>query len=267
MQGKLALSTTLAVFVVHERSAPVRARLSERSRTLSWLLIALAFGLLLSLQLNSSPSAATSPSLDGRERTEAAIQRLEEEQKVLKARIGQLRQELAGHQQETTATTGLLEEISAELDRQKEMAGVVAAHGPGLEVMLDDSRRQAIPPGADPSAYIVHEYDLRDVVNLLWMAGAEGIAINEERVVGSTSIYCVGSTVMVNDTRLSPPYVVHAIGDANRLEDFFRNPSHLVEVKDKARRNGLIFQFHRSAAVKLPAYQGGFVLQYVQPGQ
>lgn len=245
----------------------MRVRLSDRGRTLSWLLIALVFGLLLSLQLNSSSPAASVLSLDGRDRTETAIHRLEEEQKTLKARIGQLRQELAAYQQDTAATTGLLEEIGAELDRQKAMAGLVAAHGPGLEVTLDDSRRQAIPPGADPSAYIVHEYDLRDVVNLLWTAGAEGIAVNEERVVGTTSIYCAGSTVMVNDTRLSPPYIVRAIGDPNRLEDYLRNPSHLVEVKDKARRNGLIFQFHHSTTVRLPAYQGSFTLRYAQPGQ
>jgi uncharacterized protein YlxW (UPF0749 family) len=245
----------------------VKAKLSDRSRSLSWLLVALMFGLLLSLQLNSPPSAAPTSSLDGRDRTEAAIQRLEEEQKTLKARIGQLRQELAVYQQETAATTGLLEEINAELAHQKALAGLAATQGPGLEVMLDDSKRQAIPPSSDLSAYIVHEYDLRDVVNLLWMAGAEGVAINEERVVGTTSIYCAGSTVMVNDTRISPPYVVRAIGDSNRLEDLMQNPSHLVEVKAKARRNGLIFQFRRSAAVELPAYQGSFALRYAQPGQ
>ncbi len=178
-----------------------------------------------------------------------------------------MRQELAVYQQETAATKGLLEEINAELDRQKTMAGLAAARGPGLEVTLDDSKRQAISASADPAAYIVHEYDLRDVVNLLWMAGAEGVAINEERVVGTTSIYCAGSTVMVNDTRLSPPYVVRAIGDPDQLEDFVRNPSHLVEVKNKARHNGLTFQFHRSTAIRLPAYQGSFVLRYTQPGQ
>ena len=245
----------------------MRANLTGRGRTLSWLLVALAFGIMLSLQLNSSPPAAPTASADGRDRAEVTIRRLEEDQEALKAHIGQLRQEMAAYQQETAATTDLLEGLSAELNRQKAMAGLVAAHGPGVVVKLDDSRRRVMPAGEDPSAYIVHEYDLRDVVNLLWMAGAEGIAVNEERVVGSTSIYCVGSTVMVNDTRLSPPFIVRAIGNANQLEDYFRNPSHLVEVKEKAQRNGLIFQYHRSAAVKLPAYQGSFTLRYARTGQ
>lgn len=245
----------------------MRAKLSDRGRTLSWLLVALAFGLLLSLQLNSSPSPAGGASSDGRSRTEATIRRLEDEQEALKARIGQLRQELADYQRETAATTELLEEINAELNHHRAIAGLVVAQGPGVELTLDDSQRQTIPAGQDPSAYIVHEYDLRDVVNLLWLAGAEGIAINEERVVGVTSIYCVGSTVMVNDTRLSPPYVVRAIGNSDRLESFVRNPSYLIEVKEKARRNGLIFQFHRSPSIRLPAYQGSFALRYAQPGQ
>ncbi|MFZ5916110.1 MAG: DUF881 domain-containing protein [Chloroflexota bacterium] len=232
----------------------------------SWLLVAVAFGLLLSLQLNSWPSADVTPS-EGREGADETIHRLEREQITLKERIGQLRRELAAYQQETAATTELLEEIGAELRYQKAIAGLLAAQGPGVEVTLDDSQRQAIPADEDPSAYIVHEYDLRDVVNLLWLAGAEGVAINGERVVAVTSVYCVGSTVMVNDTRLSPPYLVRAIGDPVQLEDHLRNVSYLAELKEKARLKGLIFEYHRSPQVQLPAYQGSLVLRYARPGQ
>ena len=49
-------------------------------------------------------------------------------------------------------------------------------------------------------AFIIHEYELRDIVNLLWMAGSDAIAINDERLVSNSSIYCVGSTVMVGET-------------------------------------------------------------------
>jgi uncharacterized protein YlxW (UPF0749 family) len=262
----LILPTT-PVALPRERNVAVRARLTDRSRTLSWLLVAFAFGILLSLQLNSLPSPAPAAPAEGRDHAAETIRRLETEQEALKARIGELRQELTGYQQETAATTALLEELNAELNRQKAMAGLVAVQGSGVAVKLDDSPRQSIPAGEDPSAYIVHEYDLRDVVNLLWMAGAEGIAVNEERVVGTSSVYCVGSTVMVNDTRLSPPYVIRAIGNPTRMEDYFQNPSYLAEVKEKARRNGLIFQVTHSTAVKLPAYQGSFALRYARTGQ
>ena len=57
------------------------------------------------------------------------------------------------------------------------------------------------------------------MLNLLWLAGAEAVSLNGERVVATTSIYCVGSTILVNDTRLSPPYEFLAIGDPARARD------------------------------------------------
>src|SRR5262249_31305150 len=59
--------------------------------------------------------------------------------------------------------------------------------------------------------------DIANVVNELKAAGAEAIAVNGQRVVGSTAIRCVGPVVHVNDVPAAPPYVVLAIGDQNAL--------------------------------------------------
>ena len=69
------------------------------------------------------------------------------------------------------------------------------------------------PLGDDAANYLIHDFELRDVASLLWLAGAEAVAINDERLVASTSIYCVGSTIIVNNTRLSPPYEIRALGN------------------------------------------------------
>jgi uncharacterized protein YlxW (UPF0749 family) len=133
-------------------------------------------------------------------------------------------------------------------------------------VTLDDSGVR-IPPGADPNAYIIHEYDLRDIVNLLWMAGSEGIAINEERLVGQSSVYCVGSTVMVNNRRLSPPYEIRAIGNPRVQQDYLRNPSFLQNLKEKEQLYGLRFDVQGASVLTLPAYTGGFLVQHARPGE
>ena len=138
--------------------------------------------------------------------------------------------------------------------------------GEGVVVTLDDSQVR-MPPGADPNAYIIHEYDLRDIVNLLWMAGSEAIAVNDERLVGNSSLYCVGSTVMVNNTRLSPPYHIRAIGNARVQQDYLRNPSYLAELKEKQRLYGLRFEVQSAASLALPAYSGGFLIQHARPGE
>jgi uncharacterized protein YlxW (UPF0749 family) len=194
-----------------------------------------------------------------------SIQRLEAEQRELKAMLAGLRQEHAERQRAAAAQTDRLQVLEVELDRQQLLAGLIPVQGPGVVVTLDDSMVQ-IPSGGDPNAYIIHEYDLRDIVNLLWMAGSEAIAINDERLVSSSSAYCVGSTVMVNNTRLSPPYLIRAVGNPRIQQDFLRNPSHLKGLKDKQRLYGLRFDWQDVANLTLPAYSGGFLIQHARPG-
>jgi uncharacterized protein YlxW (UPF0749 family) len=124
---------------------------------------------------------------------------------------------------------------------------------------------QNASPSSDPNALLIHEYDLRDVINVLWLAGAEAISINEERIVANTSVYCVGSTVMVNTTRLSPPYTVRAIGEPAVLADTLRNPAYLTTLRRKAEREGIIFKVMEVSKMTLPAYIGGFSVQHSNP--
>ena len=194
------------------------------------------------------------------------IKHLEAEQEELKENIGRMREQLDEHLRELAANTEMLKEINAELERQKMMAGLLAVEGPGVQVILDDSSIQSASATAESSDYLIHEYDLRDVVNLLWLAGSEAIAVNGERIVATTSIYCVGSTVMVNDTRLSPPYLIQAVGDPVVQEDVLSNPAYLQEIKQRAELYGVQFKVNRIGTLTLLAYKGGFPTHYAQLG-
>jgi len=121
---------------------------------------------------------------------------------------------------------------------------------------------RSVSASADPNAYLIHEFDVRDVVNVLWLAGAEAVAVNDERVIGNTSVYCVGSTVMVNTTRLSPPYVIRAIGEPGVLAETLRNPSYLSLLRQKVDKYGIKFQVAQAAKMMLPAYTGGFSVRH-----
>jgi uncharacterized protein YlxW (UPF0749 family) len=234
-------------------------------RNISMLAVGLTLGLLLSLAwrpLTRDRIAEIRP-VSGE--VWLSIERLETEQRELKTTLVELRRELAERQQAAAANTDRLQALQAELDRQKLLAGLTPVQGPGVLVTLDDSDA-AVLPGADPGAYLIHEYDLRDIVNLLWMAGSEAIAINGERLVSNSSIICLGSTVMVNDTRLSPPYFIRAVGNPRVQQDYLRNPSYLEQLKEKQRLHGLRFDIEGVPTVSLPAYTGGFPVQYAGPG-
>jgi uncharacterized protein YlxW (UPF0749 family) len=77
----------------------------------------------------------------------------------------------------------------------------------------------------------------------------------------------VGSTVMVNDTRLSPPYLIQAVGDSITQEDVLRNPGYLKEIKQRAELYGVQFTVDGVTMLTLPAYKGGFPIHYAQLGE
>ena len=240
----------------------MKVRLARVNLTL--MLMAFVIGLALAWQLKgprASPPVGYAPG-DPRDRIVNTIEQLEAEQSALKSEIARLRAELSSYQSQTSANTDRLQRLNEEMDAQQTAAGLTAVRGPGVAVTLDDSSIRNPLPSTDPNAYLVHEFDVRDVVNVLWLAGAEAIAVNDERVVGNTSVYCVGSTVMVNTTRLSPPYVIRAIGEPGALLETLRNPSYLASLRQKAERYGIKFQVAQVAKMTLPAYIGSFSIRH-----
>ena len=131
-------------------------------------------------------------------------------------------------------------------------AGTTPMAGPGLEVRLSDSDREARDP-ADQGALAVHDVDLQLVVNALWAADAEAVAVNGQRLVATSPIRAAGETITVNFRPLAPPYKVSAIGADKGAFDR----------SDVARRFrqwvddfGLGFSVSSRSRVEVPAYMG-----------
>lgn len=87
--------------------------------------------------------------------------------------------------------------------------------GPGIAVTLSDGTAGSRDTGTGDTA--VRDQDIRMVVNALWGAGAEAVAVNGMRLGPGTFIRTAGSTILVNVTALKSPYKVEAIGDSNAL--------------------------------------------------
>lgn len=97
-------------------------------------------------------------------------------------------------------------------------AGTLAASGPGVVVTVDDA-----PPSSGGSGGTILDTDLRQLVNGLWIAGAEAIAIDGHRLSSLSSIRYAGRAITVDYRSLTPPYLVEAIGDPDTL------PARLLE--------------------------------------
>lgn len=100
-------------------------------------------------------------------------------------------------------------------------AGLEPMRGPGLVVTLNDAQRDAegrFPRDASPDDLVVHQQDIDAVLNALWSAGAEGIQMQDQRIIGTSAPRCVGNTLLLNGRTYSPPYVITAIGDAPAMQ-------------------------------------------------
>jgi uncharacterized protein YlxW (UPF0749 family) len=111
-------------------------------------------------------------------------------------------------------------------DENKVFAGTVGVHGPGIVVLLKDSpkRNTSVMAQENLGDYIIHDRDVREVVNELCAAGAEAIAVNGQRLVADSSIRCVGPVVRVNSTPIAAPFFIKAIGDPETLENALKMP-------------------------------------------
>jgi uncharacterized protein YlxW (UPF0749 family) len=100
-------------------------------------------------------------------------------------------------------------------------AGMDPMRGPGLVVTLNDAQRDPegrFPRDASPDDLVVHQQDIEGVLDALWSAGAEGIQMQDQRIIGTSAPRCVGNTLLLNGRTYSPPYVITAIGDAGAMQ-------------------------------------------------
>ena len=238
---------------------------SERTRlthSLVLLLPAVLFGLLVSVQWrtqaerNELTVRYNTPLLD-------AAKTLQNEQNALKVTLAELRAELDQIQTSASTQSDAAKDLQSRIDGLKTVAGLNERAGDGVEIILDDARGAAAAKDVEKS--ICHNTDLTDIVNQAWRGGAEAIAINDERIVGSSSIYCVGSTIMVNGTLMSPPFNIAAIGPQNSLLGAYDDPNQLQDIKQRRDVQGLGFRVTRASAIHVPAYSGALNVRYAEP--
>lgn len=95
------------------------------------------------------------------------------------------------------------------------VTGAVPVTGPGLRITVEDGPARA--PGEETLSR-VQDQDLQLLVNGLWSVGAEAVAVDGQRLTATTAIRSAGSAILVDLVPLTGPYVVEAIGDAQRMQ-------------------------------------------------
>lgn len=118
-------------------------------------------------------------------------------------------------------------DLADDVSRLALVTGAVAATGPGIVLTVNDAVATHDAAPGDPRADAavddgrVLDQDLQLIVNGLWAAGAEAVAINGQRLTALSAIRSAGAAILVDYRPLSPPYRIVAIGDPQRLQKRF----------------------------------------------
>lgn len=136
-------------------------------------------------------------------------------------------------------------------------SGSLPVTGPGVQIQLDEPPAPASAangrPGTTPQGQValLHDRDIRAVVNQLWAAGAEAIAVNGLRLTATSFIRFAGESVLVDFQAISAPYTIEAIGDRNGLLVAFADSAIARQLKTMATVEGITFRFADKSGLRL----------------
>lgn len=192
-------------------------------------------------------------------------------------RIEQLEQSVAERQQRVDdLAEGRVGDPAAVIARSgiaslQDGAGMMPVTGRALTVSLDDAPlREPDDPlwqTLTPDDVIVHQADVQAVVNAMWRGGAEAMQIMDQRVIATSSIQCVGNTLLLQGRVYSPPFVITAIGPVKRMRASLRADPTVAAYRDWSAAVGLGYDVTRSAETTVPAFTGPVTMAYARPSE
>lgn len=198
--------------VAARRAADPTATASKASRARGWMtaLVVATFGAMATIVAVQNSRDADVQEL-GRATLLREIRSSDEDVAKLQRRI----RTLTDARLTAETTNAELEKDAADqearLRRLEVRTGYVGVRGPGVRIEVSSA------PDADPLDEVRDE-DLALLVDGLFTAGAEAVAINDERIIALGGIRNTNRAIHVNGRPLTPPYVIEAIGDRATLQ-------------------------------------------------
>jgi uncharacterized protein YlxW (UPF0749 family) len=223
----------------------------------------LGLGFLIAAQLGSEGPRIRYTTQERTPLLETATE-LQAQQDELKERLLELRAEIGQIEGAGEGSAELVRELNDELEQARIAAGLIPLTGTGIVLQLEDSV-QSVSGEASEDDYLVGARDIRAVVEELWLAGAEAVAVNGERITPTTSVIDIGTSVLVNAAYLAPPYQVTALGPDDIYDRLAAAPGFIDFVRARAEAYGIRLSFAEPTTVDVPAFAGTVSLRYTRP--
>lgn len=195
----------------------------------------------------------------------AVLASTENKAKEQEKEISDLRHQVSEYTGALAKQQDVLKPVSEELQNLKVAMGLTEVKGPGIVLRLAEPGTRAVPSaGAESpdSMYLLHDFDLLQIANELWAAGAEAVALNDQRLVANTAIRCVGPAIQVNRVAVMTPYEFRAIGDPKVLIGALNMPDGTL---DRLRAFKFLVSVTREDQIVLSAVGVSPKFEYARP--
>ena len=174
------------------------------------------------------------------------------------AKVEKLEKELEELQTSASVNSDEANELQEKLKEYKKILGLTEVSGNGLEITLKDGDENQ---SKSVLSSLVHDGDILQVVNALRNAGADAISVNDQRIVNTSAISCIGNVVKINGEKVGAPYVIKAIGNPEWLYGGIEmNGGYVYNL----RRDGVDVEVKKVKDITIPKYDGVFNATYMK---
>lgn len=150
---------------------------------------------------------------------------------------------------------------STSIEKQKRLKelntylGLTDVTGSGVIITVQDNTNSKFVTSRD----LVHDGDLRAIVNEIKNIGAEAISINGQRIVPSTVISCAGAIVQINGESIGAPFVIEVIGNEYLRNNLLRPGSFIEQYGDE-----ISITVEKSDNITIKKYNGVLTNKYIK---
>lgn len=175
-------------------------------------------GILISTQIQTQSRLMSDLSMQSTSNLSIMLKNLTDKRWLLTEELEEAEHNLMTYQSDYNNDTALISSVENELNRLQLISGGSAVTGPGISIQV--------------SGYLLAS-DLVVIVNELWAAGAEAVAINDCRVTATSGISYVDTlekTFLTCDGNLlQEPIELRAIGNGSILEKSLTMPGGIAD--------------------------------------
>lgn len=192
--------------------------MNKKKNNIILFIVSIALGFIIILQYQTAKNTVGNflPSQKVQE-ISAELKKANEEKNLLLENLSELESKLKEYEQNASKENVFVKKLAEDLEKYTLMAGHSDVKGTGIVVTIDD------PPLdvqiGDYTSNLIYNYEyLLLIISNLNAAGAEAIAINDQRYTTYTEIMPVGTHININGVSFMPPFEIKAIGNKQTLE-------------------------------------------------